>query len=336
MISAAPLVESLGIAALAPGTRQALRVRVAEPDGAATMSLPINIIAGAASGPTLAAVAGIHGDEVEGVLALLELWEELIPEQLAGTLILVPVANPPAFAAHRRTSPLDGLDLNRIFPGRPDGRPSERLAHRLFAEVLRRADFLFSMHSWHAAGMVLPYAEFGHLFPDTAARSFEAAVACGFDLVRISHWPPGLMTRVANEHGVPGIEIELGGLGVSRANFRARYKLHLRRLLQHLAMLEGEIDSPTAPRVVRHLDVSALTAGILRPAVELGAEVDEGDRLATLYDLNCRPLEEIRAPVSGLVAAVHEAVSVEPGTPLFRLFQDVDYPARTHVGSVKE
>ncbi len=267
------------------------------------------------------------------MLALLELWGELIPEQLAGTLILVPVANPPAFAAHRRTSPLDGLDLNRIFPGQPDGRPSERLAHCLFAEVLLRTNFLFSMHSWHATGLALPYVEFGHLFPDTAASSFEAAAACGFNLVRISDWSVGLMTRVANEQGVPGIEVELGGLGVSRSKLRTRYKYHLRRLLQHLGMLDSVRDSPPAPRVVRHFDVKAPMSGILRSVVELGVEVDEGDRLATLYDLNFQPLEEIRAPVSGLVAAVHEAVSVQSEAHLFTLFQDVDHLTWTCVGS---
>ena len=336
MTSTAPSVDSLDMAALARGTRQVFRLRIDELDTDATMSIPVNVVVGAAAGPTVAAVAGVHGDEVEGVLALLELWEELQPELLAGTLVVVPVANPPAFAAHRRTSPLDDLDLNRIFPGRPDGSPSERLAHRLFTEVLRQADFLFSMHSWHATGSVLPYVEFGHLFPDTAAKSYDAAVACGFDLIRISHWSPGLMTRVANEQGIPGIEVELGGQGVSQGNHRARYKLYLRKLLRHLGMLEGKVNRSTPPRVVCHLDVSASTGGVLRPAVELGAEVDKGDRLATLYDLNCQPLEDIRAPARGLVAAVHEAVSVGPGSHLFRLFQDFDYPARTHGEPEKE
>src|SRR4029077_10965541 len=162
-------------------------------------------VVGRADGPCLVIVAGIHGDESEGVLALMELWSELDPASFTGCVVLGPVANPPAFAAHRRTSPLDGLDLNRIFPGKADGSPSERLAHRLFNSVLRHSDFLFSFHSWYSAGVVLPYVEFKQNIA-TARASLEAAKASGFDLIRISEWSPGLMTRVVNEAGIPGME----------------------------------------------------------------------------------------------------------------------------------
>src|SRR5438094_500240 len=82
-----------------------------------TLRVPVNVLFGAKSGPCLVLVAGIHGDEAEGILALAELWEELDVAAISGRVVIVPVANPSAFAAGRRCSPLDDLDLNRIFPG---------------------------------------------------------------------------------------------------------------------------------------------------------------------------------------------------------------------------
>src|SRR5215469_6912348 len=70
------------------------------------LRLPLNVVVGRAEGPYLTLVAGVHGDESEGVLALMELWNELDPAAFTGRVVIVPVANPPAFAAHRRTSPL--------------------------------------------------------------------------------------------------------------------------------------------------------------------------------------------------------------------------------------
>src|SRR4051794_27343226 len=94
--------RTLPIALLADGSR---------------LELPIVVLAGSAPRPRLVCVAGIHGDEPEGMLALMQLADELDPARINGELVLVPVANPPAFGAGTRTSPLDGIDLNRIFPG---------------------------------------------------------------------------------------------------------------------------------------------------------------------------------------------------------------------------
>src|SRR5438445_12118475 len=97
------------------------------PDGS-TLSIPLNVITGTRRHPRLLAVAGHHGDEQEGTAALISLWERLQPSSMYGSVVMVPVLNPPAFQALRRTNHEDGLDINRIFPGRPNGNVAERLA----------------------------------------------------------------------------------------------------------------------------------------------------------------------------------------------------------------
>jgi predicted deacylase len=240
----------------------------------------------------------------------------------------VPVANPSAFAACLRCSPLDDLDLNRIFPGNRDGRPSERLAHRLFHDVLRHADFVFSLHSWYTTGTVLPYVEFNHRGP-TARASLDAATASGFELIRISNWSPGLMTAAVNAAGIAGIEAEIGGAGISVAENRARYKNHVRALMVHLRMFAdvastGKLGPASARRrIVDHVDLFASAGGILRVNTTLGAEVSAGEKLAVIQDFHHGDAGTILAPAAGLIGAIRGAASVQPGDHIFRLFRDL-------------
>jgi len=315
--------EKLNLAELPYRSRHSLDLDVVRLADGTPLRLPVNVVVGAGQGPCLVLVAGVHGDESEGVLALMELWGELDPGSFTGRVVLVPVANPPAFAAHRRTSPLDGLDLNRIFPGKPEGSPSERLAHRLFGSVLRHCDFLFSLHSWYNAGVVLPYVEFKHNI-GTARASLEAAKASGFDLIRISEWSPGLMTRVVNEAGIPGMEAEIGGTGISTPENRALYKARIRALMGHLGMAASP--QPTNPsRLVDHMDLMAPDGGVLMITTRLGAEVAAGQKLAQISDLHNRPLAEVRSPSNGLVGAMRIAGSVQAGELVFRIFRDIAF-----------
>ena len=315
--------EPLNLAELPGQSRHSLDLDVARLADGTPLRLPVNILVGRADGPCLVLVAGIHGDESEGVLALMEFWSELDPARFTGRVVLVPVANPPAFAAHRRTSPLDGLDLNRIFPGKADGSPSERIAHRLFDSVLRHCDFLFSLHSWYSSGVVLPYVEFKQNI-GTARASLEAAKASGFDLIRISEWSPGLMTRVVNEAGIPGMEAEIGGTGISTPENRDLYKARIRALMGHLGMTASpQHTSPT--RLVDHVDLLAPDGGVLMITTRLGAEVAAGEKLAQISDLHKRPLAEVRSPSNGLVGAIRLAGSVQAGELVFRIFRDISF-----------
>lgn len=319
-------VDELDLAALPDRSRHAFDLEVVSLGDGSTLRIPVNVIAGKGARPCLVAVAGIHGDEVDGVMALMDLWDEVEPDQISGRLVTVPVANPTAFAVGQRCSPLDNLDLNRIFPGDPAGQPSEQLAHRLYTSVVLTADFVFSMHGWHSAGKVLPYVEFSHHYSEISVRSYRAAVASGFEIIRISSWAPGLMTRVANEAGIPGIEAEIGGLGTTQPENRTRYKGHVIALMQHLGMLEGDAPANRNPRVVEHFDVFSPIGGLLRIRVELGTEVGKGHVLATVHDLHGTPTHKIEAPDKGLIAALQTSVAVRPGAHLFRMFRDVENP----------
>jgi len=318
-------VDVIDFERIPDGVRRAYSLRVVRLADGSVVSIPVNVVAGLSARPCLVAVAGIHGDEGVGVEALGDLWRELDPALLNGRLIIVPIANTAAFAADARLSPLDGLDLNRVFPGSIHGSPSQQLANRLFERVLTKADFLFSMHSWSKTGEVVPYVEFDHRNPRTARTSFEAACAAGFEIVRLSWWATGLMTRVVNEAGIPGLEAEIGGLGVSRPEQKETYKRHLRALIKHLGILPGSEIKPSTPRVVRHIDLFTSCGGVLRLLTELAAPVHEGDLLAVIEDHHGNEILRIVATCAGFVGAIRRYTSVHPGDLVFRLFTDATY-----------
>jgi len=140
------IMEWIDVEALAPRSLHAFDFAVVRLADGSWLTVPVKVAVGNRPRPRLVALAGVHGDELEGMLSLLDFWDTCDPGRLQGTVILVPVANPPAFAAHQRRSPLDGLDLNRTFPGKADGTPSERLAYRFLHEVI--ADGLsYRLHS---------------------------------------------------------------------------------------------------------------------------------------------------------------------------------------------
>src|SRR5262245_2260 len=111
------------------------------------ISVPAYIAAGAGTGPTLAVLGAVHGDEYEGPVAIAELLATLSLEEMTGTLLAVPVVNVPAYAAGQRANPADGKDLARCFPGDPDGTPSAQLAHMIARECIAPADALIDLHS---------------------------------------------------------------------------------------------------------------------------------------------------------------------------------------------
>jgi predicted deacylase len=291
-------------------------------------ALPLLVATGTARRPRLVCVAGIHGNEPEGITALLELWEEIDPAPLAGTLALVPVANPPAFRAGERRNPEDGLDMNRIFPGQDDGTITERLAWRLFHDVVAGADFVLSLHGWGRGALVVPYTEYPRDSPVTTA-SRAAAAAFGLPWLEAFDWPPGMLVAVCARHGTPAIEPEIGGLECTLPDRRALYQRCARNLMRHLGLLSGAPDVPDCVRDVLRARVSAPIGGVIRRQVELGDPVRQGDTIAVIVDLLGRPRAQLVSPRDGFVAALRLTGAVNPGEEMAVIFQPQGEPSQT-------
>lgn len=286
-------------------------------------------------GPTVLLTAGNHGDEYEGQIALIKLIRELNPQSVRGRLIILPAANFPAVIGGLRTSPIDDLNLNRSFPGDPDGRPTAAIAHYIETELLSLADFALDLHSGGSSLMYLPSALAVPVEDDRRReQQFDMLKAFAAPLAYIGH--PGGENRTflagAARAGVAAIGTELGGSGTASVESVAIAERGVRRVLKHLGSLPdidlGEDPPPTRLMRIRGRDdfVHSPDYGLWEPLVELGDDVEAGQPAAAVY---C-PETPWRDPVFARFAAAGKVICrrvpglVHRGDCLFHLVADLD------------
>jgi predicted deacylase len=313
--------------ALAPGTRRRFALTVASlPDGN-DLWLPVLAVCGRRPGPSLALLAGVHGDEYEGIRAVPEALRALDPEILCGRVAAVPVCNVPAFREARRCGPADGLNLARVFPGDPRGTVTERIAARLTEAVIARADLLIDLHSAGIAYSMPLLVGYAHEETPLGRASREVALAFGCDVV----WghPPdpeaaGRSVSAAAALGVPWIYTEAPGGARARAQDVAAFAAGVLNVMRHLGMLPGPLER-REPRLnlfgSGNLDrpIRAGASGYFAAEVELLQEVRAGQLLGRILDLFGETLEEIRADRDGRVVMTRGLPVIHAGEGAFLL-----------------
>ena len=308
-----------------PGTAASGFLEVPAGSDAATR-IPITIVHGRERGPTLALVAGTHGSEVAPIVALQRVRREVDPAQLRGTVILVHVANMPSFLG--RTiyySPVDGKNLNRVYPGKADGTVSERIAHAITTEVIERADYLVDMHAGDGNESLRPYTYWSPLGlnprADSAAR--EMALAWGndhivIDTVRPRNPAASVYTQnTAHVRGKPALTTENGYLGLPVEDMVERNARGAFRVLRHLRMYPGAAERVERPVFFVQAEVLRSPAtGVWHARVERGQSVQKGSLVGVLTDFFGEPLAEIRAPFGGVVLYVVGTPAMSQGEPM--------------------
>lgn len=288
--------------------------------------IPITVVRGARPGPTVALVAGTHGVEVAPIVALQRARAAIDPARLAGTVLMVHVANLPSYL--RRTvyySPIDGKNLNRVYPGRPDGTVSERIAQVITTEIIDRADYLVDMHSGDGNEMVRPYAYAANLGLDrrTDSLSREIALAWGHTRIVIDTERPrepaaSVYTQnTAHLRGKPAITSEGGYLGLAEEEMVQHNLTGVLRLLRHLGMLPGAREAlPAAVYFERTEVVRSPGTGIWYPAVAEGQAVAAGGVLGVLTGFFGDTLAVLRAPFGGVMMYVVPTPAMNQGEPV--------------------
>ncbi len=288
--------------------------------------IPITVVRGARPGPTIALIAGTHGAEVAPIVALQRARAAIDPARLAGTVLMVHVANLPSYL--RRTvyySPIDGKNLNRVYPGRAGGSVSERIAHVITTEIIGRADYLVDMHSGDGNEMVRPYAYAGKLGLDARTDSLSREIARAWGHTRIvidTERPrdPGASVYTQNTahlRGKPAITSEGGYLGIADEEMVQHNLTGVLRLLRHLGMLPGTPEPlPAAVYFERTEVVRSPGTGIWYPAVAEGQAVARGSVLGVLTDFFGDTLAVLRAPFGGVMMYVVPTPAMSQGEPV--------------------
>ena len=256
--------------------------------------IPIVVIKNGA-GPTALFVSGNHGDEYEGQVALCNLALTLEASQITGRVIIFPMANFPAGMAGRRTSPIDDANLNRSFPGNPDGTVTQQIAYYIESTLLPMADLVCDLHSGGSSLMYVPCALIKRVPDPVRAAVMEAALkAFASPLAYITPGGSGTgsdhtLSGGAERLGVPAIGTELGGSGTVTPAALKIAERGLRNLLAHLGILPASAHEagPSATRIVTvagpdHF-VYAAENGVWQPLVALGDTVTEGQPAARIF-----------------------------------------------------
>lgn len=281
----------------------------------------VHVLMGARPRPCLALIAGVHGDEYDGIFALQDVVRCVPANTLAGSLVVVPVANPFAFVAATRCTPADGQDLNRVFPGRPHGTVTERLAFLLVDYVLAVADLVFALHGARATDALLPWLEFLDIPGSVGERSYAAAQASGFvNLVGLPPLPGRLMSAMASRD-VPLIEGEIGGRGEVVAAHIAAYRTSVDRVARHLGIRDDRAKEALPEPQVWHLrEIRAPATGVFASTVTLGDHVSQNATLGRVLDEAGEVLATICAPCRGTIAGMRVHAGVTRGDGVFSLF----------------
>ncbi len=283
-------------------------------------TIPITVIKGSKPGPVLALTAGIHGYEYPPILAL----QRLQVKKLAGTLIMVRVANMPSFLA--RTvyfSPLDGKNLNRVFPGRPDGTESEQIAHAITTNVIDKCDYLLDLHCGDGNESLRPYV-YQTVTGDAAFDERIAGLAANFgiDHIVIDRARPKdaaasmFCSNTAITRGKPAMTVESGYLGCTDEKCVTEILRGVESVMRYLKMIDGK---PIKKKPVYLDPAEVLTSpatGILYPHVERNEMVKKGAVLAHITDFFGKKIADVKAPFAGLVLYVVATPPITRGQPV--------------------
>lgn len=315
----------IGGQSVAPGTSADVAFPITTMANGTSFSLAVRVLHGARPGPAVFVSAAIHGDEIIGTAVVQRLAQSLRPEEMAGTVLLVPVANIFGFITHSRYLP-DRRDLNRSFPGSAGGSLAGQLAHIFHREVVQRCSLGIDIHSAAINRYNLPQIRIAA----GNRRLVELAMAFGAPVIIESPLRDGSLRDLAQQDGVDMLLMEAGeALRFDRLSIETGVE-GVTRVLAHLGMIEaddglGSVGIPA--RANRSVWVRSPRGGVAQMVRESGDPVRKGEVLGRVAGLFGDEAEEIVSPLDGIVIGHATLPVVHQGDALFHIAA-IDHPDR--------
>ncbi|WP_340120065.1 succinylglutamate desuccinylase/aspartoacylase family protein [Pelagibius sp. 7325] len=310
-----PLV--IGGVAVMPGERRTIDLPVTDLSTHTPITMPIHVVRGRRAGPTLFVCAALHGDEINGVEIIRRLLRLSALKRLQGSLIAVPIVNVLGFLSQSRYLP-DRRDLNRSFPGSPQGSLAGRLARLFLDEIVAKSSHGIDLHTAAIHRDNFPQVRVNLDDPEGE----RLAQAFGVPFVINTGFREGSLREAAAELSVPVIVYEAGeALRFDENSIRAGVK-GVVRVMRQLEMLapSSRKTRRVKPLVIRSSKwVRAAHSGLLRSATALGSAVSEGQLLGVISDAFGENEVEVRASVSGVVIGRSNIPLVHEGDALFHI-----------------
>ncbi|MGL6212461.1 N(2)-acetyl-L-2,4-diaminobutanoate deacetylase DoeB [Billgrantia desiderata] len=295
--------------------------------------IPVTVVKNG-EGPTALLTGGNHGDEYEGITALLKLSSSLRAEDVSGRVIIVPMMNMPAAMAGKRTSPMDGGNLNRSFPGDPDGTVTEKIADYFTRVMTPMCDVVLDLHSGGRTLDIIPFGA-SHVLddPEQQRQALEGAKAFGapYAMMMFELDAAALFDTAVESQGKIFVATELGGGGTSTPESLALTERGVRNFLIHFGLLQGKVEMPAEPQVYLDMPdascyVQSEHSGLLELTLALGDRVEKDQVIARVYDMTrsgAAPVE-YHAGRDGILAARRFPALVNMGDTIAVIADVVD------------
>lgn len=297
--------------------------------------IPLTIINGTKPGPVLTLVAGVHGTEYVPIITLQQLLNEINPNELSGTVIMVHIANIPSFSGRAAySSPLDHKNMNRCFPGKKDGTISERIAYSITNEIIKKSDYYIDLHGGEFNEAIVDFIYFQVGCPENhiCEKSRILAHAMGNNYLipddyylvpetSNTHWS----SLVASRNNIPAITVEIGDRGktdLKEIEFAKRGVINVMRTIN---MLEGKAFKNEHPLyLINESFIISNYSGILYTLVDKGQYITKGKLIGYTTDYWGKVLEEYHSPISGIIVSGKISPAINKGENVFRIAEPVD------------
>jgi len=282
--------------------------------------VPVGIVEGQNPGPTLAVIGAVHATEYAAHDGVARFWESLDPTELSGKVYVVLAADVMALCSHTQyTNPIDGKNLNRVWPGKADGTLTEVIAYTITQEVISHADYVVDSHGGEfdeAIDLFIITHQAGQ--PDLDQKTLDFALALGFPFVEVTDahgtvLGSGTGAAEAVKSGRPAVTLEAGGRGLREERHISAVYNSLQNALKFLGIKPGQ-PVPWAGQSIK-LDhgviLKTTQLGLYQPAVTVGDWIEKDAVFARVLDFDGRLLEEIRVPEAGVVLDVISARGIK-------------------------
>lgn len=315
----------IGGVSVEPGQRTVGRLPVTRRASGEMLELALHILRGHREGPTLGLFGTSHGDEAYAIEIIRATLAQLNPAEVRGTILAIPVGNPVAFESFTRTTGqgmnTDKNNMNRVFPGSPDGWLTEQIAHSISSQFVPQLDYLID---YHCGGLEtgIDYILMEEREGEAGRISLELSRLYGTELLFQMKTPAhgGTLSEHAHSRGIPTVVAELGGCIPVRTGYLARCVQGARNIMIHLGMLDGRMHLPAEQLLMhRRMLVRPRSGGLFIPEVgfdRLGKTVPGGTVLGRVISPHTfEELDVLRAPYDETVLIMMRGVlsRVNPG-----------------------
>jgi predicted deacylase len=288
-------------------------------EGLAKYTWPYIAIAGLMAGPTVLITAGIHAAEYTGIEAAIRLGRTIAPESVRGTILIIPLLNRPGFYERSiYVNPEDNDNLNRLFPGKPDGTWGERFAHRLLTEIIVKCDNAIDLHAGDLIEDLVPFVIYRQTQNAALDGRIEAMANAYGARWAVRTAPtgerPGTLMAVAALNGVAAMLAESGGRGQLVEEDVARHVTGVTNILRAIGAISGRPEQVAPPTIVKTFEwLRSPVEGIFHCYVRVDQVVKARELVGEMTDLFGEPIAALTAPVSGVVLFAVTSPAIKKG-----------------------